>query len=518
MAPSADPWQTLGLAPGATQDEIRRAYRRLAKINHPDAAGESALPRFLAIQQAYDQLAGPGRIRRTSARPAPGTPSATDPREPWRADPTRARASGRADGRRAPGARPGGASGSTSGPSSGPADGASGGPADPDDGSDAGSAGPGTRRSSGRRRASNRATAGSTSYEGADQEPFEPGWSGATWYGASSGTYWTINPKEYADPRKHGPEYQARARRAARTGRIQDGAIEPDGPDGLADRPPGPAPDVGRDGSPEPPPRATGQAGANTPDAAESKPVSRPPGGQAQRASPSRPAWTSAAAREAGAGSPVDVSDALAGPESQASWPPRPPTARPADRPAAHPPGDARQHDPGARGGAPPARPPLVGRLRAFVDESPSGRFRAPYLREPTTPMGRLAMAFLGWPPLGLFLAAAIDDSTGCGRYAASCSEISSPGTWIVNAVLVLLLLALPRLATWSAHGTIVALVVGVPSAVALSAGGGSNVPEASGPVLIAVLALAYLAGVAYAVVRQVQLRADRVAAGRRVP
>ena len=29
------------------------------------------------------------------------------------------------------------------------------------------------------------------------------------------GTYWTINPREYADPRKHGPEYQARARRAA---------------------------------------------------------------------------------------------------------------------------------------------------------------------------------------------------------------------------------------------------------------------------------------------------------------
>ncbi|MDQ3127413.1 MAG: hypothetical protein M3Q66_03000, partial [Chloroflexota bacterium] len=171
-----------------------------------------------------------------------------------------------------------------------------------------------------------------------------------------------------------------------------------------------------------------------------------------------------------------------------------------------------------AAGGSPPASPPLFGSLRDLVEEPPSGRFRAPYLREPTTPMGRLAMAFLGWPPLGIFLAAAIDNSTGCGRYAASCSEISSPGTWIVNVVLVLLLLALPRLATWSAHGTIVALVVGVPSTVALSAGGGSNVPAASGPVLITVLALAYLAGVAYAVVRQVQLRSDRVAAGRRVP
>ncbi|HEX2755307.1 MAG TPA: J domain-containing protein, partial [Candidatus Limnocylindrales bacterium] len=109
MAPNADPWRTLGLAPGATQDEIRRAYRRLAKVHHPDAAGDAELPRFLAIQAAYEQLAGPGRVRRVGARP-PGRPTdpgpATDPREPWRADPNRARASGRADGRRTPGARP----------------------------------------------------------------------------------------------------------------------------------------------------------------------------------------------------------------------------------------------------------------------------------------------------------------------------------------------------------------------------------------------------------------------------
>src|ERR1019366_748823 len=65
-------------------------------------------------------------------------------------------------------------------------------------------------------RARPKATIGSTSYDGTENEPFEPGWSGATWYGADSGTYWTINPKEYADPRKHGPEYLARARRNLR--------------------------------------------------------------------------------------------------------------------------------------------------------------------------------------------------------------------------------------------------------------------------------------------------------------
>ena len=63
MAPPLDPYRTLGLAPGATLDDIRRAYRRLAKANHPDSAGEAALPRFLAIQAAYEMLTeGRGRL------------------------------------------------------------------------------------------------------------------------------------------------------------------------------------------------------------------------------------------------------------------------------------------------------------------------------------------------------------------------------------------------------------------------------------------------------------------------
>jgi hypothetical protein len=110
-------------------------------------------------------------------------------------------------------------------------------------------------------------------------------------------------------------------------------------------------------------------------------------------------------------------------------------------------------------------------------------------------------MALLGWPPLGVFAAAAIDQSTGCGRYAASCPEISSPGTWIVHAAILLLLLAVPAVAAWSAHGTIAALVAGIPSAIELSAAGGTNVREQSGPILLGALAIAYLLGVAYAIV-----------------
>src|SRR3954462_8388548 len=98
MAPNADPWRTLGLSPGATLDEIRRAYRGLAKVNHPDAAGPAALPRFLAIQAAYEQIAGGGAARASGAR---------SPSRPSTADSDRAGATHRAYGARGRPPRPG---------------------------------------------------------------------------------------------------------------------------------------------------------------------------------------------------------------------------------------------------------------------------------------------------------------------------------------------------------------------------------------------------------------------------
>ena len=86
-----DPYRTLGLTPGASQAEIKRAYRRLAKLYHPDSAGERALPRFLAIQAAYEALVeDPGRRRAGRAGRPTGRPS---PRSrPGRPTPSRARA------------------------------------------------------------------------------------------------------------------------------------------------------------------------------------------------------------------------------------------------------------------------------------------------------------------------------------------------------------------------------------------------------------------------------------------
>jgi curved DNA-binding protein len=54
-----DPYQTLGVNRGASPDEIKRAYRRLAAQHHPDRGGDTA--HFQEIQQAYDTITNPNQ-------------------------------------------------------------------------------------------------------------------------------------------------------------------------------------------------------------------------------------------------------------------------------------------------------------------------------------------------------------------------------------------------------------------------------------------------------------------------
>jgi len=49
-----DYYSTLGVAKTASQDEIKRAFRKLASQHHPDKGGDTA--RFQEIQAAYDTL------------------------------------------------------------------------------------------------------------------------------------------------------------------------------------------------------------------------------------------------------------------------------------------------------------------------------------------------------------------------------------------------------------------------------------------------------------------------------
>lgn len=58
MKPKHEYYETLGLKRGASEDEIRKSYRRLARKHHPDLnpGDKAAEDRFKEVQEAYDVL------------------------------------------------------------------------------------------------------------------------------------------------------------------------------------------------------------------------------------------------------------------------------------------------------------------------------------------------------------------------------------------------------------------------------------------------------------------------------
>jgi len=78
-----DPHRILGVPPDATPDEIRRAYRTLAREHHPDATGRpETADHFAEIARAYELMLADHKKPARATRRAKATPADLDPDDP----------------------------------------------------------------------------------------------------------------------------------------------------------------------------------------------------------------------------------------------------------------------------------------------------------------------------------------------------------------------------------------------------------------------------------------------------
>lgn len=75
--PTEDYYEMLGVSPDAEHEEIKKAYRRALRDNHPDKVGPSGAVMFRMVQTAWENLGTEdARANYDAARKAPAAPSA----------------------------------------------------------------------------------------------------------------------------------------------------------------------------------------------------------------------------------------------------------------------------------------------------------------------------------------------------------------------------------------------------------------------------------------------------------
>jgi hypothetical protein len=74
-AASGDPYKVLGVRPGASDEQVRAAYRRLVQIHHPDHndGSPTAARRFEEIQEAYARIRRLRKLPPNAGRTPPST-------------------------------------------------------------------------------------------------------------------------------------------------------------------------------------------------------------------------------------------------------------------------------------------------------------------------------------------------------------------------------------------------------------------------------------------------------------